>query len=118
MYVDELVRIRLPQVRARFRPAEFEQLHAVRIAIGDHACAVQIVSTESSGCFGGRRRWMLCPRCSRQTTVISYDASSAWFGCLRCLGYRWRSASVPAPHTRCPLDVEDAQHEEADRDVP
>jgi hypothetical protein len=118
VFVDELIRIRLPQVRARFRPAEFEQLRAVRIAIADHACAVQIVSTESAGCFGARRRWMICPRCSRRTTVISFDALSAWFGCRGCLRYRWRRASVPAPHTRCRLRVDEEHSEEVHRDVP
>lgn len=118
IYADELIRIRLPQVRARFRPAEFERLHAVRIAVADHCCSVAIISEHSSGCFGARRRWMVCPRCSRRTTVISFDASSAWFGCRGCLRYRWRSAFVVAPHTRCRLRVDAPHDQEVNRNVP
>lgn len=107
MFVDELIRIRLPQVRARFRPSEFAVLRSVRIAIGDHACSVKIESVEGAGCFGARRRWLICPRCIRRTSVISFDASSAWFGCRGCLRYRSRPAAVPAPHTRAHVEIKE-----------
>lgn len=105
MYVDELIRIRLPQVRARFRPAEFARLRAVRLMVGGHICSIRIEITEGAGCFGARRRWMLCPRCSRRTSVVSFDASSTWFGCRGCLRYRSRPRAVPAPHTNGPVDI-------------
>ena len=105
MYVDELVRIRFPQIRAMFRPAEFAELRAVRIAVGDHTCSVEIERVDGRGCFGERRRWLICPRCARRTSVIAFDASSAWFGCRGCLRYRSRPHAVPAPHTRGPVGI-------------
>ena len=105
MYVDEPIRIRLPQVRARFRPSEFERLSAVRIVVGEHVCSVKIASVNGPGCFGARRRWMICPRCERRTSVILFDAMSRWFGCRRCLRYRSRPSAVPAPHTRGPVEI-------------
>lgn len=118
MYVDELIRIRLPQVRARFRPAEFSRLRTVRLAIGDHACSVRIESMDAAGCFGSHRRWMVCPRCSRRTSVVAFDASSAWFGCRGCLRYRWRPSAVAAPHTRGRIVVDGDPNTEVGRDVP
>jgi len=49
MFIDDLTRIRPPQVRARFRPAEFVALSAGRVVVGDHACSVKIVSVEGPG---------------------------------------------------------------------
>lgn len=118
MYVDELIRIRLPQVRARFRPAEFARLCAVRLAVGDHACSVRIESVEGAGCFGLRRRWLVCPRCSRRTSVVAFDALSTWFGCRRCLRYRWRPSAAAAPHTRRRVRVDGDRWEGVGPDVP
>jgi hypothetical protein len=112
MYVDELIRIRLPQIRARFRPSEFERLRAVRIAVGVHVCSVRIESVASSGCFGARRRWMICPRCARRTSVVAFDAASGWLGCRGCLRYRSRPRAVPAPHTRGDVHFEGSRTEE------
>jgi len=106
VYVDELVRIRLPQIRAMFRPSEFAELRAVRVAVGEHTCLVAIERAHGRGCFGDRRRWLSCPRCSRRTSVIAFDAASAWFGCRSCLRYRWRAAVVPAPHTRAAVSID------------
>ena len=107
MFADELIRIRLPQVRARFLPSEFAALSIVRVVIGDHACSVRIASVDGPGCYGAHRRWMICPRCERRTSVISFDAASAWFGCRGCLRYRSRPAAVPAPHTRAHIEIKE-----------
>lgn len=61
MFVDEVLRIRLPQIRARFRPAEFAALSAVRVVVGEHACSVKIARVDGPGCFGAHRRWMIVP---------------------------------------------------------
>jgi hypothetical protein len=46
--------------------------------------------------FGGRRRWLTCPSCSRACRVLYHVASG--FLCRRCLGYGYASQQERGHH--------------------
>lgn len=104
-YLDEVVRVRMPMVRARFMPKEFLALRKVRITAGTVDFDVEIAVTEGPGCYGGLRRWFRCPLCAARTTVIGISAYTGAVGCRKCWRWRKRAALEPAPHTRTGLTV-------------
>jgi hypothetical protein len=99
-YLDEVVRVRMPMVRARFMPKEFLALRKVRITAGTVDFDVEIDVTQGPGCYGGMRRWFRCPRCAARTTVIGVSAYTGGVGCRKCWRWRKRTALEAAPHTR------------------
>jgi hypothetical protein len=50
-YLDEVVRVRMPMVRARFMPKEFLALRKVRVTAGTVDFDVEIDVTEGPGCL-------------------------------------------------------------------
>lgn len=100
MHGDEVTKIRITQIRATYLPAVFATKTSVPVLVGNHQTDVRITTTREPACFGGSRRWILCPACSRRTTVICFSAMHALFGCRRCLIYRTRRSAVLAPHAR------------------
>lgn len=90
-YRDTVTRVSIRQLRAQFSPKVFAALDEVVVQAGAGVAKVKIVSVPSSA-HGGRRRWILCPRCSRQTSVIGLMpdvvGADGW-GCFRCR--RWKS---------------------------
>ena len=99
-YVDEVVRVRMPMVRARFMPKEFLALRKVHVTAGNTSFDLEIDVTDGPGCYGGSRRWFRCPRCAGRTTVIGVSAYTGGVGCRKCWRWRKRAAAEIAPHTR------------------
>jgi hypothetical protein len=99
-YLDEVVRLRMPMVRARFMPKEFLALRKVHVTAGSVGFDVEIEVTDGPGCFGGARRWFRCPGCAARTTVIGISAYTGGVGCRKCWRWRKRAAAEIAPHTR------------------
>lgn len=93
---DSVTRLSLRQLRAQFAPKVFAALKEVQVQAGESMASVEVVSVHASSAHGGRRRWMLCPRCSRQTSVIGLvqdaDGNETW-ACFRCA--RWKSRRIP-----------------------
>jgi hypothetical protein len=96
----DVVRLRLPEIRASFKPKEWAGLQRVRVAVGASTTYVDVVIVGEPTCHGARRRWLLCPRCKKRTSIIGCDFAAGW-GCKGCL--RWRSRPTPniAPHVAC-----------------
>jgi hypothetical protein len=103
---DEVIKVRLPQIRSRFLPSEFAQRDHVHLVVGDHAVDVKIETRAEPTCFGGARRWVVCPRCGRKTTTICFSPMRATWGCYRCLRYRSRTNTITAPNARCDAQIE------------
>lgn len=95
-YRDAVARISLRQVRAQFSPRAFAALEEVLVQAGAASTVVKIANVPSSSAHGGRRRWMLCPNCSRQTSVIGLvhrsDGCETW-ACFRYAA--WKSRRIP-----------------------
>lgn len=100
MYLDEIVRVRMPMVRARFMPTEFLALRKVRVTAGNIVVDVAIDVTDGRGCYGGVRRWFRCPRCGARTSVIGLCAYVGSVGCRKCWRWRKRATVEVAPHTK------------------
>lgn len=106
VFLDEIVRVGLPQIRAQFPPRRFRALTSVRLAHGPDACAIEIVRAFATGCIGVERCWLRCPNhaCAKLVTVVGY-AYGRW-GCRACLGWRARPRPVyvgpRAPHLTNP----------------
>lgn len=119
-YLDEVVRVRMPMVRARFMPKEFLALRKVRVTAGTVAVEIEIALTDGPGCFGGVRRWFRCPRCTARTSVVGVSAYTGDVGCRSCWRWRKRAALHVAPHLRNVVatiaaagDVPGAAHDQA-----
>ena len=54
--------------------------------------SAQVRYTETVTCFGGRRVWALCPRCSRRCRVLYIGLGKV--ACRRCFRLRYRSQSL------------------------
>jgi len=103
-WTSDLRLIRLPMIRAAMLPADFARRKSVGVFVGEHMVNVRIEKIEGV-CFGGRRYWVLCPRCDRKTTVIGFEMITGVFGCRSCLKWRSRRPSVVAPHLRGPVAI-------------
>jgi hypothetical protein len=107
MHGDEVTKIRITQIRARYLPAEFAVKTSVRVFVGRDHVDVKIISCDEPTCFGrGTRRWLICPQCACRTTVISHSAMHGWFGCRNCWRYRSRPSAVLAPHARVSAKID------------
>jgi hypothetical protein len=77
-------------------------MRSIRLSHGRQTVVVEIITAESVGAFGGRRRWFRCPRCCGKTSVVGFDFDGA--GCKKCIGWRPRRKmqvdGVVAPHLR------------------
>lgn len=107
MHGDEMIKVRITQIRTRYLPSVFAAKTSVPVEIGRHRIELAIVECEEPTCFGrGTRRWLLCPTCTSRTTVVSYSTMHAAFGCRRCWRYRSRRSAVLAPHARVPAKID------------
>lgn len=110
VFLDEIVRVGLPQIRAQFPPRRFRALTSVRLAHGPDSCIVRIVRKFARGCVTMKRAWLRCPNptCGRLASVVGH-AYGSW-GCRVCLGWRARprpSSGARAPHvTSASIDGE------------
>ena len=60
--------------------------------ISNGKISAQIRYTETATRFGGRRPWMLCPRCGRRCRVLFLGFGRV--GCRRCFRLRYHSQSL------------------------
>jgi hypothetical protein len=101
VYRDEVVRVSLAQIRAQYAPRDFNRMTSVPLDCGGVMSEVAIVVVPASSCRGGRRRWIRCPRCGRNTDVLGVVQGSGW-SCARahCGGWRSRKSSRVATDTQ------------------
>ena len=105
---SDCVLLRLPALRTRFPPREWEHVRSIRVAIGVHVVHLDVVVVDAPTCHGGQRRWLRCPNvsagCRRLTSVVGLDVTTGVVGCRVCMGWRTRSVEGIAPHARDPLN--------------
>lgn len=107
MHGDEMIKVRITQIRARYLPREFEMKTSVPVEVGSCSVEVAIVSCDEPTCFGrGTRRWLACPACGKKTSVISFSAVHQAFACRRCWRYRSRPSTVLPPHARIAAKID------------
>lgn len=70
LYRDQVVRISLPAIRARFPPRVFATLKAVRLERCGVVADVELLRMPAPGLLSGWRSAMRCPRCSRPAEVL------------------------------------------------
>jgi len=97
---SDVVVLRLPAIRTRFTPREWESVRRVRLVMGAVSTLLEIIVVDEPSCHGGRRRWLRCsnPSCQRLTSVVGLCCTTGTLGCRSCL--RWRARVTPsiAPH--------------------
>jgi hypothetical protein len=64
--------------------------------ISNGKLSAQVRYTETATCFGGRRLWMLCPRCSRRCRVLFFGLGRV--ACRRCFRLRYHSQTMDRIH--------------------
>lgn len=87
MYTDAVHRVSLRQIAAAYAPREWAQLEAVRVELEGQVTIVKVVRLPDDRGYGGYRRWLVCPSCSKPVQTIGV-ADDRW-GCRGCL--KWRS---------------------------
>lgn len=94
-YRDAVTRISIRQIRAQFAPKKFATLEEVLVKAGDASTVVKIARVPSTTAHGGMRRWLLCPRCGSQTSVVGLIGGSAGDACWACYGCAaWASRRI------------------------
>lgn len=93
---EDVVLLRLPMLRLRFRRPHWENVRRVRVGIGVHSVLIDIEVVDEPTVHGGHRRWLCCP-CGRRTSVLGMSCATGQLGCRRCLNWRSRSPSVMSP---------------------
>jgi hypothetical protein len=88
--------------------------------ISNGKISAQIHYTETSTCFGGRRPWMLCPRCCRRCRVLFLGFGRV--ACRRCFRLRYQSQALDrvgrAQHAMGKIAKQIDPEAEADMDLP
>lgn len=86
-YRDDLVRVSIAQLRARFTPQRFRGLSTVQLENAGHLVEVRIVQQPCPTAHGGTRRWLLCPRCDGRAQTVGCHPELGW-ACpaLGCVG--------------------------------
>ena len=92
VYRDAVTRIGIAQIRASFAPREWRQKEAVTLEAAGVRVTVPIVQLPCPTAKGGTRRWILCPNCTRPTSVIGL-VSLTWSCSRRDCG-AWRSRKL------------------------
>lgn len=108
VYRDAVPRVSLAAMRAAYRPRDFRRLDTLTVDASGVATTVRLVQEPSRGAFGGLRRWALCPRCGRRTSVIGLvvgeGESSAIWSCARSDCGAWKSRKRLRLRQRPPLE--------------
>ncbi len=101
-YRDQVPRVSIAQVRARFTRRAFKALTAVRLEIEGQVTEVAIVLAAGSGSVRSARRWFQCPECARCANVLGLLAGERW-GCRLCGRWRSRNTVVGTQQRPAPL---------------
>ena len=95
-YRDEVTRVSIRQIRAQFAPRDFAKLEEVLVGVGDTSAVVKIARVPSLTAHGGMRRWLICPSCRGQTSVVGLvprgNRGVRW-ACFSCVNWRSRQIS-------------------------
>lgn len=112
LYRDEVVRLSLRAIRARFPPRVWAAFRAVRVEHEGIVADVELVKVDAVGLPSGWRSAMRCPRCGKCAEVLGcvppgFDVSPGW-GCARCARWRgrprnYRTEQIRPPSTTPPL---------------
>jgi hypothetical protein len=94
---EDVVLLRMPALRLRFRRSQWEVVRRLRVGVGTHTVEIDVVILDEPSVHGGRRRWLRCV-CGRRTSVIGLVCTTGQVGCRACLGWRSRSNSVMSPY--------------------
>lgn len=108
VYRDEVARVSLAAMRTAYRPRDFAKLDCLRLDAAGVSTTVRIVREPAPGAFGGTRRWCLCPRCGRRTSVVGLvtgdgSAEPVW-ACARGDCGAWKSRKRLRLRRRPPLE--------------
>lgn len=95
IYRDQVVRVSMAAMRAAYRPRDYAKLDTLALDAAGISTTVRIVKEPSAGAFGGTRRWAVCPRCGKRTSVIGLvvrdeGATPVW-SCARANCGAWKS---------------------------
>lgn len=102
-YRDAVTRISIRQIRAQFAPKKFATLEEVLVKAGDASTVVKIARVPSTTAHGGMRRWLLCPRCGSQTSVVGLISGAAGCTSWACFGCAaWTSRRINRAPRRQP----------------
>jgi len=89
---SDCVLLRLPALRTRFPPREWDHVRRVRLAVGVHVVHLDVVVVDTPTCHGGQRRWLRCPNvsagCRRLTSVVGINVTTGVVGCRVCMERR------------------------------
>ena len=101
---DSVERLSIRQLRAQFKPRDFAVMDQVHVEAAGTGATIKIARVPAPTAHGGTRRWMVCPTCGRQTSVVGLvsagaDAEARW-ACYRC-GV-WRSRKISKSIRRSP----------------
>ena len=110
LYRDQVLRMPLSVVRARFPPRIFRGLQRVRLEAGDASTDVELVRVPATGIPSGWATAMRCPACQRTTTVVGITrvgVPAPRWGCAVCLQWRGRARRTPSSFTN-----QEKNHEE------
>lgn len=100
LYRDQVVRLSLRTIRARFPPRIWARMTAVHLEHQGARVAVEIIRVAAPGLPSGWRSAMRCPRCSVLVEVVgcvppNCDSEPGW-ACPRCTKWRGRPRRVVA----------------------
>jgi hypothetical protein len=95
LYRDQVPRVTLAVLRARFSRRAFAMLKTVRLEHNGYVAEVTLIKLDEPGLPSGWRTWMQCARCSRPAEVIGCIPAGfgvePGFACRRCGGWRGRT---------------------------
>jgi hypothetical protein len=77
-YRDDLARVSIAQLRARFTPGRFRGLSTVQLEHAGHLVEVRIIQHPCPAAYGGTRRWLLCPRCGGRAQTVGCHPELGW----------------------------------------
>ena len=107
LYRDEVVRLSLRAIRARFPPRVWASIKVVRIEYEGIVADVELVRMDAVGLPSGWRSAMRCPRCRQRAEVLGcvqpgFAVGAGWWGCARCARWRGRPRNYQPEQTKPP----------------
>jgi hypothetical protein len=88
-YTDELVRVSTAKLKVELGPARWRATSLVRVEADGFASRVRVIDVAAPSAHGGRRRFLICPACSRRCTTLGLVPGAGWC-CRTCGGWRGR----------------------------
>ena len=100
LYRDRVLRVGLPQLKAKWKPRIFKTLRTVRLEHAGFAADVKLVRRTITGIPSGWRRYLQCPRCGALGDVVGcvppgHGVEPGW-ACPKCARWRGRPGRLAA----------------------